>query len=206
MKNNRKNLRHRFKRNHYTDRKPYQINYAQLSKAMAYFLRHNPQELYLELDPDGSVPLADFLGALRNRKGFMHVTRDDIVHVVNKDGKKRFAIENGKIKALYGHSVKITEFEEIVPPEILYHGTLKSNLENIKKDGLTPQTRQKVHLSVRKEDAMAISRRHGTNTVILKINARQANEDGIKFYKGSDTVLLSDTIPPAYIEVVETDE
>ena len=44
-------------------------------------------------------------------------------------------------------------------------------------------SRQYVHLSVDTETAMQVGKRHDSEPVILKINAAEAFESGIKFYR-----------------------
>lgn len=59
--------------------------------------------------------------------------------------------------------------------------------------------RQYVHLSLDKETALQVGKRHDSSPIILKIEAYKAYQDGISFYLGNETVWLSDSIPPQYI-------
>ena len=103
--------------------------------------------------------------------------------VVEQSDKKRFELTNGKIRALYGHSIpaKIKK-EEIIPPEILYHGTSRKAVEAILIEGLKPMKRQYVHLSYNPDIAYDVGKRKDDQPVILQINARNAYEDGVVFY------------------------
>jgi len=50
----------------------------------------------------------------------------DLHVMIEKSDKKRYEISNGKIRALYGHSIpqRIIK-EQKCPPEVLYHGTAR---------------------------------------------------------------------------------
>jgi len=54
--------------------------------------------------------------------------------MIEKSDKKRYEISNGKIRALYGHSIpqRIIK-EQKCPPEVLYHGTARRFVKSIKK-------------------------------------------------------------------------
>jgi putative RNA 2'-phosphotransferase len=84
------------------------------------------------------------------------------------------------------------------PPEILYHGTARRFLKSIMKKGLLPKGRQYVHLSQDMETAYEVGYRHDKEPYILKIDAKKAWGDGIKFYYGNDKVWLVDEISSIY--------
>lgn len=165
---------------------------------MSYVLRHSPDEFGLVLSSDGSVPVNELLSAF-NSKGYFY-TYEDIESVMRLPGKKRFKLENGRIMAYYGHSVK-TEVvrEEVVPPLKLFHATSHNAIETILKEGLLPMTRQHVHLSATRETALLAGRRRDKNPILLKIDALNAFKAGVKFYKGNEDVFLSDSIPSEFI-------
>lgn len=120
-----------------------------ISKKMSYCLRHNPGKYGLKLDEYGFVDLQDFLNAMNRMHHFQpKLTEMKIREIIHSSDKKRFEIKNGKICALYGHSLPgIIKRREAVPPDILYHGTACRFLKNIEKEGLLPMGRQYVHLS-----------------------------------------------------------
>ncbi len=59
--------------------------------------------------------------------------------------------------------------------------------------------RQFVHLSPTKEIAFEVGRRRTKNPKILSIDVARAREDGIKFYKATDKIILCRQIPAKYI-------
>lgn len=176
------------------------INYIKLSKEVSYALRHAPWEYELELDQDGWVSIEQLLTALRENRNFENVIIEDLEHIVKNSDKKRHEIADGKIRALYGHSVPMKIIKESQePPEILFHGTARRFIDSIKKSGLQPKGRQYVHLSMDTETALLVGRRHDNKPVLLKVDAKKAWGDGIRFYLGNDKVWLADNIPSKYL-------
>lgn len=180
------------------------INYVNLSKAMSKALRHQPERLGITLAPDGSIDLREFIDALNRRGGWPRtITEADIMDVVEHGTKQRFAVEDGRIRARYGHSVPLAiAYEQAEPPAILYHGTSEANAKAIMTEGLLPMGRQVVHLSADVETAQQVGRRHGGKTVILQVDAERAAQDGISFYRGNDSTWLADTVPAEYLSLL----
>lgn len=90
--------------------------------------------------------------------------------------------------------------EEKMPPDILYHGTARRFMSSIMENGLLSQNRQYVHLSQDIETAENVGKRHDDKPCILKIEAKRAWNEGIKFYLGNEKVWLADAIPGTYIK------
>ena len=175
---------------------------AYISKKMSYALRHNPDKYGLKLAEDGSVAVGTFLRAMNEMHHFEpSLTEDDIRQIMEHADKQRFAIEDERIRALYGHSFQINvNHKQADPPDVLYHGTAHRFLDSIMEKGLLPLGRQYVHLSADVDTAEQVGRRRDNNPVILVIDAKKASEDGITFYIGNDKVWLADRIPPEYIK------
>ncbi|MCD6235405.1 MAG: RNA 2'-phosphotransferase [Thaumarchaeota archaeon] len=170
-----------------------------ISKYMSYLLRHNPKGLRIR--EDGFVDLSALLEKLRER--FPWVDEDLIREVVDRGERKRFEIKDGKIRALYGHSIPVElELEEDRSVKVLYHGTTPEAVSEILKTGLKPMKRRWVHLSPTVEIARRVGLRRTRRPVILEIDAERARKEGLKFYKATDEVYLSDYIPPKYIKRV----
>lgn len=182
--------------------KNYDIDYPKLSKNVSYALRHAPWEYELELDSEGWVEIEQLLTALRFDNQWKEITENELSKMIEISDKKRHEISNGKIRALYGHSVpqKILK-ESSIPPSILYHGTKRHLVQQILSEGIQPMGRQYVHLSVDIDTAKIVGKRKDSHPVLLKIQAEQASNEGIKFYQGNNIVWLSDYIPSKYISV-----
>ena len=115
--------------------------------------------------------------------------------------KQRHELADGRIRALYGHSIpgKLRK-ERTAPPAVLFHGTAPASLPIIGREGLLPMRRQYVHLSVERDGAVAVGRRKAPAPAILLIKAQKAWEAGVSFYAGNEKVWLADCVPPAFIE------
>lgn len=178
------------------------MDYVKLSKTISHALRHEPHVYNLKLDEEGWVSVSDLLKSLGNKRNeWKELTEGDLFNVIASSSKTRFEISNGKIRALYGHSVsdKIVK-EPVEPPDILYHGTAKRFLPSIKEKGILSIDRQYVHLSADKETALLVGKRRDKNPVILKIRAKDAWNKGFKFYMEEDCIWLADYIEPEFIE------
>lgn len=176
-------------------------NIADLSREIAYALRHAPWEYELEMDEDGWVPIQQLLDALHRDKRWATVSEKDLHNMIDQSEKKRYEIKSKKIRAFYGHSIPMKIDKEAKrPPDTLYHGTARRFLKSIKEKGVVPQSRQYVHLSQDIETAESVGLRHDDKPCILKINSKKAWEEGIRFYYGNEKVWLADEIPYKYIE------
>lgn len=176
-----------------------------ISKKMSYCLRHNPGKYGLKLDEYGFVDLQDFLNAMNRMHHFQpKLTEMKIREIMQDSDKDRFEIKNGKICALYGHSMPgIIKRKKAVPPKALYHGTAHRFLKSIEKEGLLPMGRQYVHLSTDIEMAISVGKRKDPKPAILLIDAQKAYQDGIDFYVGNDEVWLCDHVPSEYLTLME---
>lgn len=171
--------------------------YVKLSKFLSFVLRHHPEQYDLKLDEEGFVLLNDLIECIKST-GHSWAEIKDIEKLISEGEKKRFEIRGDKIRALYGHSVKVKIEDSFCPEGFLYHGTSPDKLPEILRDGLFPMERQFVHLSRDKETAEAVGRRHHPEPVILEVDAVRACENGIKFFDRGE-VVLSERIPPEFI-------
>lgn len=174
---------------------------TRLSKMMTKLLRHTPEEFGLVLDPkDGSCPLSDLLTAINAQPRWSWVKREDIERVVRNSNKQRFDIENGRIRARYGHSYDKIQYSPGEPPAVLYHGTNRQALPAILKEGIRPMGRQYVHLSQSTHFATLAGSRRG-ELAILKVDTQQARQWGVQFYHAGGEVWLADEVPKACLTV-----
>ena len=166
---------------------------------MSLLLRHKPELGGLTLDPAGWADIEALLGALA-AKGH-RLTRDDLDDLVANNTKKRFAIDDGgmRIRAVQGHSVDVDlGYESIVPPDVLFHGTVARFLSSIRSQGLRPQSRTHVHLSGDTAAATIVGKRRG-EPVILTIDSAAMHSDGHLFYLADNGVWLTASVPVSYI-------
>ena len=172
-----------------------------MSRYLSYLLRHDPSSLGLSLDPDGFIPVDRLVSSIRLQRKWKWVTMNDVLDAVRRSDKKRFDIVEGRIRAIYGHTIPSrVRYEEVIPPEILYHGTSRKNVESILKGGILPMRRQYVHFSTTAEEAESVGRRRDEKPAILRVCALDAYKSGVKFFQAG-SLFLSGPIPPKFIEV-----
>jgi putative RNA 2'-phosphotransferase len=177
-----------------------------LSKFLALILRHEPQKFGLAMDEEGFTDADDVLLTVQTRFGSRY-TWADIESVIAGDahGKKRYELQDDKIRALYGHSLKNDthiQYPPAVPPDALYHGTTQTILPLIQHHGLLRQQRQYVHLTTNLEIAKRVAQRHGSDTIILRIRALEAHSAGYQFFHPEAEHYLTHVVPPEFIDVV----
>jgi putative RNA 2'-phosphotransferase len=173
------------------------------SKLLAYVLRHNPKRYDLDLDEEGWIGIDKFLHSMGKCCNTIDIKKENLYELIANQQKNRFEIKGNRIRALYGHSLTIKKRNAIKPPVVLYHGTSPRNLQSIMKQGLKSMGRQYVHLSTDIDTATLVGKRHNEKPVILFINSKTAYDDGVLFYKGSDTIWLSENMLPKYLEIVD---
>jgi putative RNA 2'-phosphotransferase len=174
---------------------------TEVSKMMSYILRHDPSKYGIALDESGYTEIETLINALK--ESFPWVRMEHVEEITRTSPKKRFEISGKKIRAQYGHSIKVNPVsEEVAPPEYLFHGTSPEFIENIKKEGLMSMNRLWVHLTCEKELAILVGKRHHKNPVILRVKALEAFKRGICFRKEGE-IYISGNIPAELIEFPE---
>ena len=169
------------------------------SKFLSYILRHNPQQIDLQLDRNGWASIDDLLK--KSRDSGININYQSLEAIAKESTKKRFSIsDNGQfIRANYGHSIDIDlDLKAVKPPRHLFHGTAEQFLDSIHKTGITCQDRNFVHLSTDRESALEVGQRHGT-PVILKIEAARMYDQEYQFFHSQAGIWLTKTVPTAFI-------
>lgn len=170
-----------------------------LSKFLSFVLRHKPEAVGLELDPNGWVEIEHLVE--RCRAHGKTVTKGIVEKIVATSPKRRFAISDDglRVRANQGHSIEIDlGYTPQEPPELLFHGTVSSNIESIRSGGLKRMERHHVHLSPDVASARAVGMRRGKPTV-LQIAAARMHRDGHAFFLSANGVWLTERVPPEYI-------
>jgi len=170
-----------------------------MSKYVSYLLRHNPQDL--EMDDEGFVELSQLLSKIRRH--FPTVDKKLLTEIVEQSERKRFEIVDNKIRALYGHTIDVhVRLEEDTQIAHLYHGTTPEAAEQILRKGLQPMKRRWVHLSPTKEIAYEVGKRRADSPVILIVDAAEARNHGLRFFKATDKVYVCNQVPAKYIKML----
>ncbi len=170
-----------------------------LGRFLSLVLRHQPQAAYITLDRHGWADIEKLLaGCVRAGKS---MDRETLERIVRENSKQRYSLspDGKKIRANQGHSIPVElELREAEPPSRLYHGTATRFLESIRREGITRQSRQQVHLSATVETAAIVGARHGS-PVVLPIDAAAMGRDGHAFWLSENGVWLCQEVPWRYV-------
>jgi putative RNA 2'-phosphotransferase len=170
------------------------------SKFISLVLRHQPEAIGLALDGEGWAVVEELITcAARQGK---RLSRERIAKIVATSDKQRFRLSDDgtRIRANQGHSIEVDlKLEPRVPPEILFHGTPRTNIASIRATGLDKRLRQHVHLSKDEATATIVGQRRCA-AVILRVRALDMHRAGHVFYRSENGVWLVDAVPPEFIE------
>lgn len=174
-----------------------------LSRVVSHALRHEPWLYELELDEAGWVRVDTLLMALRETDpAWASLGQTDLQRMIDTSSKRRHEMRDGRIRALYGHSVPGRLAKRLgKPPERLFHGTAPESLATIEEKGLLPMGRQYVHLSLDSATAQQVGRRKSKRPVVLTVRSREAASAGVPFFIGNESVWLAASIPPEFIDL-----
>jgi putative RNA 2'-phosphotransferase len=174
-----------------------------ISKTLSFWLRHNPAAGGLTLDAQGWAEIGAVRAALvRELRG--PVSEAELREVVETSEKRRFAIENGKIRANQGHSLALDlDFRPVAPPAALFHGTTRERYAQIRAaGGLAKMQRHHVHLSPDIETALRVARRHrGETPLVLRVDTAAMAAAGHRFFISDNGVYLTEAVPGEFLTV-----
>ncbi len=173
-------------------------NLTRISKFISLILRHNPQTAGLTLDSHGWANVDELIQGVSQK---YEIDRALLERIVSEDEKQRYSFsDNGRlIRANQGHSINVdVDLEEREPPETLYHGTSEKSATSIDREGLTPQNRLYVHLSMTPEAAKKVGQRHGRPVVYI-VESGEMFRAGEKFYLSANGVWFTKKVPAEYL-------
>lgn len=166
---------------------------------LAMVLRHKPEIVGIKIDKHGWASVEELIEAFNKVEVF---TMPMLEQIVADDSKRRFAFNDNKtrIRANQGHSINVdVELKEVVPPEILYHGTGVKFVASINRQGLIPKQRLYVHLSKSIEVAYSVGKRHG-EPFIYVVHTGDMARAGYKFYLSENGVWLTKSVPRKFLQ------
>ena len=169
------------------------------SKFLSLVLRHKPEVLSLQLDPQGWISVDTLLQAMQQNG--RRLQRNDLETIVAENNKQRFMFsEDGQmIRARQGHSIKVDlGYETAVPPQTLYHGTATRFVDSIWKQGLIKGNRHHVHLSADLATARQVGGRHG-KPYIFTVRSEEMAQAGFEFFVTGNGVWLVEHVPTDYL-------
>lgn len=179
-----------------------------LGRIMAGILRHFPERFDLHMDEHGWIEVGPMIEAIQEKRAQFHWLRaHHIKAVVETDPKGRYQIDEGLIRATYGHSLAIDlDLPTNDIPDRLFYPATEEEADIILEVGLKPADRKKVHLSKTVQDAVNAAAHREGKPVILEVDAQGAIEGGTVIMKAGYTVFITDEIKPEYLRKLEADE
>ena len=163
---------------------------TQTSRYISLILRHKPETIGITLDEHGWANVDELIAGVNKTHP---LTMELLKEIVRSDEKQRYSFNEDEtlIRANQGHSVPVdVELPELEPPEFLYHGTGQKYVASIDRQGLVSKSRLYVHLSIDKETAVKVGRRHGV-PVVYTIQAATMFRDRYLFCRSVNGVWLT---------------
>jgi putative RNA 2'-phosphotransferase len=168
-----------------------------LGRVLTGILRHFPDRYGLTADPHGWIELSAIARAIAQRHPvYRWLKPQHLVAIAETDAKGRYEVRDDRIRATYGHTLEI---ELDLPtdniPEQLFYPVTAEEATIVLEVGLRPSDRRKVHLSKTAADAVAAGKVRTPEPIVLEVDARRAQEEGIVIMRAGRTVFLVDRIP-----------
>ncbi|RIA85631.1 KptA family-domain-containing protein [Glomus cerebriforme] len=170
-----------------------------LSKSLSYVLRHNADREGLNIRPDGYVKVEELVRLPK----FKGTTLEKIQLAIKENDKQGLTLieqnESGEsiwwIKANKDEDVNDLELQEITDPskipQVIYK-TYLNNWESIKSKGLSKMNSNHIRLAVEKfDDPNVKGGMRSPCDLFIYINVPKAMNDGIKFYRSANGVILT---------------
>ncbi|MBS0339795.1 MAG: RNA 2'-phosphotransferase [Proteobacteria bacterium] len=170
-----------------------------VSKQLSRILRHRPESVGVVLDANGWCDVVELIAKLAEHG--TTISLEELEVIVATSDKKRFSFspDRERIRASQGHSVPVDlKLREKAPPPVLYHGTVRRNMQSIMKAGLLPMNRHHVHLSPDVATATAVGGRRGP-PVVLIVDTHRMHKDGYRFFVSENGVWLAEVVPAKYL-------
>lgn len=174
------------------------MNLTRTSKYISLILRHKPEVIGITLDEHGWADVDALIAGVSKTHP---LDMEMLEEIVRTDEKQRYSFNADKtrIRANQGHSIPVdVELSEVLPPEILYHGTGEKYTASIDKEGLLPKSRLYVHMTDDYGTAIKVGQRHG-KPVVYTIDARRMEKEGYKFYRSINGVWLTQKVPAQFL-------
>lgn len=172
----------------------------QLGRLVAGALRHFPGDLGLTMDSMGWVELEALGNTIHNRHRWANQVL--VRALVQSDPKARYEISGTKIRARYGHSVKVDlDHPENQLPK-LYYGASEEEADRLLEVGLKSASQRYVHLSTTPEKAWHVATFRTGNPRVIEVDAAAAQASGVKMMKVNKDIVISDPIPHKCLSTV----
>jgi len=150
----------------------------------------------IKKDINGFCLIEDLCNAIKEKNNnFEYLNRNHIIEFFFKDPDKKILISGTDL-------IKYKKITYVQPPDILYFGTIEAFIPKMKTHGIRSNTKGYLKLYSTPEKACDFAKkfaRVGEKTTSLKINAKQAFSDGLKFSTYLEDEYIVVQIYPGYI-------
>jgi putative RNA 2'-phosphotransferase len=165
-----------------------------LGRFISGLLRHFPDRFDLQMDKNGWVNFESLVRVVRRK--YKWANKWIVKALIYSDEKKRYELREDKIRARYGHSVKV-KLDDMPEAEesILYYGTSEEEAQRLLEIGIKPVNQTFVHLSTTVEKSEEVAKLRTDNPIILVVDAKKIKEMGIRVIKANDLIALVEQVP-----------
>ncbi len=176
-----------------------------LGRILTGILRHFPDRYQLTVDAHGWIDAGAIARAIAQRHPAYHWLRPmHLIAIAETDAKGRYEVRDDRLRATYAHTIEVDlDLPTDNIPERLYYPVTSDEAAIVLEVGLKPSDRRKVHLSKTADDARAAGAVRTPEPVILEIDARAAQSQGIVIMQAGKTVYLADRIPAELLRRLE---
>ncbi|MGC8663234.1 MAG: RNA 2'-phosphotransferase [Thermoplasmata archaeon] len=176
-----------------------------ISRIITGILRHFPEKFNVTIDEKGWAKIDEIAEGIRTKeRKFRWLKPQHIEAFIITDPKGRFQMDTleGKVRAVYGHSINVdlSDLPSDNLPEKLYYAIVPEEEEFVNEIGIKPGERKWIHLSKTYEEAYIAGRHRSEDPLVLEINVKKAQEEGVEFHRATKTIYISKDIPPQFIK------
>lgn len=132
----------------------------------------------IKKDEQGFCLIEDLCRALKDKDGSLgYINRNHIIEFFFKDADRKILISDV-------NKIKYKEIRYVMPPMVLYFGTVQKFVPQMKMHGIRSNTKGYIKLYGTSQEACTFAEkfaREGESTTAIKIDAARAFSEGLKF-------------------------
>lgn len=175
------------------------------AKVLSYILGVRPDEFGLLPQPDGFVPMKEVIQAIREERGWSHISEVHFRELIHGGYRNHFEISQGRIRVTTAAISFVPEPTDS-PPLRLFCGVRRRAHRAISQRGLRPFRDGWVVMARTKDLAQRMGRRKDPKPIIVEVKAQEAWQKGIRFFSTQGELFLSKEIPPQFLLLPQVEE
>ncbi len=168
-----------------------------LAKTLAYIGYHAPGEFGLYWDEDGTMPWKEFYWALQQENDLRFVRDATLLELQHLGCSLPFVLDNRVLRLR--EDIIRPRYPLTSPPQRLFYGCSRSNLEQVRHYGLVASRRKYLPLASQRILAEAVARRRDPEPILIEILAAKAHQDRIPFRGNGEHHYLIESMPEQYL-------